>query len=350
MLAAAALGALAGTALDRPPRPAVQPSPVTATAAVSRQSLVETTTVSGTLGYAHSRRVTARTAGTVTWLAGEGSAVSRGEALFQLDGRPVTLLAGRVPAYRRLAEGTTGEDVRQLEEALRHLGYEDFRVDDRYTRATAAAVREWQEDLDVPKTGVVELGAVVFGASAVRVGAHQVEIGDPVSPGATVLATTDRRQRVTVDLEVDKQRYARRGAAVTVELPDGREVTGRITHVGTVARGGGQESESGTGNDGAGEAADPTIKVEIRLPRSTKAGGLDQTPVQVEVESARLDGVLTVPVTALLARPEGGYAVEVVAGGSTRTVPVTTGMFAGGRVEVRGAGLRPGVVVEVPSQ
>ena len=37
-------------------------------------------------------------------------------------------------------------------------------------------------------------------------------------------------------------------------------------------------------------------------------------------------------------------------GGSTRKVPVTTGMFAGGRVEVSGEGLAEGQRVVVPQR
>lgn len=54
------------------------------------------------------------------------------------------------------------------------------------------------------------------------------------------------------------------------------------------------------------------------------------------------------PILALLALAEGGYGVQVVEGGTTRTVVVRTGMFAGGRVEVSGAGIAEGTVVGVP--
>jgi ABC-type glutathione transport system ATPase component len=49
--------------------------------------------------------------------------------------------------------------------------------------------------------------------------------------------------------------------------------------------------------------------------------------------------VLAVPVVALLALPKGGFGVEVVDGARTRIVPVRTGMFAAGQVEVSGRAL-----------
>ncbi len=47
--------------------------------------------------------------------------------------------------------------------------------------------------------------------------------------------------------------------------------------------------------------------------------------------------MLTVPVAALLALQEGGFGVEVARRRDTY-LPVKTGMFANGRVEVSGAG------------
>jgi hypothetical protein len=55
-----------------------------------------------------------------------------------------------------------------------------------------------------------------------------------------------------------------------------------------------------------------------------------------------------VPVSALLALAEGGYGLEVVRDdGTTKIVRVDTGLFADGKVEVRGAGIGEGTVVGV---
>jgi len=60
-------------------------------------------------------------------------------------------------------------------------------------------------------------------------------------------------------------------------------------------------------------------------------------------------GVMAVPVTALLALTEGGYAVEVDNGdGTTRLIGVDPGLYADNLVEVASSGLQVGDLVVVP--
>jgi hypothetical protein len=68
----------------------------------------------------------------------------------------------------------------------------------------------------------------------------------------------------------------------------------------------------------------------------------------VEITTAEHVNVLTVPVTALLARPGGGYQVRLASGGY---LPVQPGLFddATGTVEVSGPGLSDGLRVQVPA-
>lgn len=67
------------------------------------------------------------------------------------------------------------------------------------------------------------------------------------------------------------------------------------------------------------------------------------------VSESRKD-VLTVPVEALVALREGGYGLDLVAGGKTRTVQVEAGLSADGRIEVSGSGLREGMKVGTAEQ
>jgi membrane fusion protein, multidrug efflux system len=320
-----------------------------ATAEVSRQDLVQTQQADGTLGYGDTREIASGMPGVVTWLPAEGSTVTRGEALYRLDNGPVVLLYGDLPPYRTLKVGVdAGPDVRGLEENLAALGHTGFSVDDEYTAGTADAVSAWQSDLGLPETGVVEPGRVVVDAGPVRVSEAQADLGGRTAAGQPILATTGTARVVTVDLDVADQALARRGGAVTVELPGGSTVKGTVTRVGTVA----QSAEEDTGADSAAAAGestpDATIEVTVSLRDPKAAGTLDQAPVSVEFVSEERRDVLAVPVAALLALRDGGYGLEVVTGGTTRIVAVEVGMFANGRVEVRGPGIAAGTKVGVP--
>ena len=344
-----------GSAAKQPP---ANPTLPPATAKVTRTTLVETKTVSGTLGYGEAVPVSATQTGTLTWIAPEGSTVKRGQPLFKLDERPVVTLYGSLPPYRPLRAGVKGADVKQFEENLSKLDYTGFTVDDSYTAATAQATRRWQADLGLPKTGAVEPGPLVVTPDAVRVAEHTARVGDRLGGdtrgGASVLSYTGTTRLVTVQLEVADQALAARSRTVTVTVPGQGPVKGTIAQVGTVATAPqqtGNTSEAQASNAPGGSsstAADARIPVTVTIAEQHKLGWLDGAPVDVQFVSQQREDVLAVPVAALLALPNGGYGVQVVQGGATRIVAVKTGMFAAGRVEVSGDGIAEGDTVGVP--
>lgn len=341
--AALAWGAMAG-------KPAAAPRLPPATTKVARATLVETRTVSGTLGYGDSTPVAAAEAGTLTWTAPVGSIVKRGEPLFKVDERPVVALYGPVPMYRTLRSGERGADVQQLERNLADLGYTGFTVDETYTSSTALAVGAWQVALGLPDTGTVDMGQVVFVPGAVRVAEHAARVGDVLGGGSSeragsVLSYTGTTRLATVDLAVSDQALAVAGRTVTVTVPGQKAVAGTIAQVGTVATAPAQASPAPAGGSAVSAAR---IEVTVTIADQAALGSLDASPVDVDLVSQERRDVLAVPVAALLARPEGGYGLQVVNGTTTRVVPVQTGMFAGGRVEVSGQGIAEGVTVGVP--
>ena len=354
-------GAAAGLALawgSASKEPAANSALPPATAKVTRTTLVETKMASGTLGYGDAVPVSAAQTGTLTWIAPEGSTVKRGEPLFKLDERPVVELYGSLPLYRPLRVGVAGADVKQFEENLSKLGYAGFNVDDTYTAATAQAARSWQAGLGLPETGAVEPGQVVVTPGAVRVAEHSARVGDRIGGdtggGASVLSYTGTTRLITVELEVADQRLAAMSRTVTVTIPGEGPVKGKITQVGTVAtapeqtgNAPGVQATSAPGGNSSTDA-DARIRVTVTIADQNKLGSLDGAPVEVDFVSQERKDVLAVPVAALLALPNGGYGVQIVQGGATRVVAVTTGMFAAGRVEISGAAVAEGVTVGVP--
>src|SRR5262249_19340663 len=145
----------------------------TSLSAIARRLLQAQTSVSATLGYAGSYTVTGH-GGTLTWLPAAGRGIGQGQGVDPGGhGRPGGLVYGRVPAWRALAAGVHGADVRQLNHALVALGCATRAQLDPaskyFTAATGYALERLQARLGLPQTGTLPLGQAVFLPSAIRV-------------------------------------------------------------------------------------------------------------------------------------------------------------------------------------
>jgi biotin carboxyl carrier protein len=303
-------------------------------AAVERRDLISREDVDGTLGFSDTTTIAASTAGTITRLRGEGDTVTRGRSLMSIDAEATAwVLYGTIPMYRDLGPGVSdGRDVRQLESNLEALGYDPGTVDNDWTSATTDAVEEFQDDRDLTEDGTITRSEVVISDGPARVGEHKAEVGDPVQAGKPVTGLTSTTPVVTAQLDAGLAADVHRGDRVRVTLPDGSEVGGRVTRVGTVAT-------------AAQEDAAPTVELRVAL-NTRRHGRLDGAPVSISLETGKTKDALSVPVTALVATAPGRYAVELA--GSRRLVPVTLGSFADDWVEVSGSGIAPGTRVVVP--
>jgi peptidoglycan hydrolase-like protein with peptidoglycan-binding domain len=284
--------------------------------------------------------------GVYTTLPEAGDKVGCGGVLYRVDNRPVVLLCGTVPAYRALHVGVTGPDVRQLNRNLHKLGYDtDAHVridpgDNDFTSRTEQALRVLQRKKGVGVTGALAIDDAVFLPVAVRIAKVTGQVGGSAGPGAPVLSATSDTLQVQVNLDASQQGEVKKGDRAQITLPGNTPVTGRVTGFGRVA-------QAGQGS----QAADATIPTFISLDDPAKAGGLDQAPVEVDITTKGVERALSVPVTALVGKSGGGFAVEVVRAGERRElVAVKLGLFdtGGGRVQVDGD-LRAGDSVVVPS-
>ncbi len=79
----------------------------------------------------------------ITTLPIRNAQMGEGSVLLTASGRPVFIFQGQVPAYRDLTPGAAGDDVRQLELALKRLGFDPGLVDGVYDQQTSAAVAKW---------------------------------------------------------------------------------------------------------------------------------------------------------------------------------------------------------------
>jgi hypothetical protein len=82
-------------------------------------------------------------AGLITTLPLPSTQLEEGAVMLTASGRPLFVLRGKIPVFRDLVPGISGDDVRQLEQALERLGFAPGRVDGTYDQQTSMAVTQW---------------------------------------------------------------------------------------------------------------------------------------------------------------------------------------------------------------
>ena len=372
LVAVAVTGGVVAMSSATQATPAAQGPPVS-TVKVERENLSAIVSVSGSLTYGARSdgspySVINQAQGTYTELPDLGQTIAQGQVLYRVNDSPVVLLYGSTPAYRTLSEGATGADVAELNADLIALGYATSAqlspTSASFGSATATALEKLQAALGVTKNGTLSLGQAVFEPTAVRVTNMSTTPGGSTQSGQTVMQATSTTRQVEVALNASQQSEVSVGDKVTITLPNDQTTPGVVSSVGTVATcpsssasGGSSASSTASRTDtcslgNSGSSTTPTITVGVTPSDPAATGTWDQAPVQVAITTATVPSALVVPVTALLARSGGGYAVEVVgSGGTDRLVAVSLGLFddAHGLVQITDSGLAAGQAVVVPT-
>ena len=271
------------------------------------------------------------------------------------------LMFGNIPAWRDMKDGITpGEDVRQLKLNLIALGYgtvETLGKGPDFTPGTRAAIIELQSDLNIVASGEIILGEVVFtqGTSLVKSSSTTQSVGGKINAGTELFYLTpvekvetqigsdgsltvnqDSLQIVEIQVDVSERNLVSEASKVEIELPDESLVPGIVREVGSLAV--------------VPQEGDPFLEVLISVDGSMEYFEWTGASVTVNVTKELASGVLATPVNGLLALLTGGYALEAVTGTGTVLIPVETGIYADGWVEVSGPGLKPGVEIVVAGQ
>ncbi|AGL16302.1 hypothetical protein [Actinoplanes sp. N902-109] len=369
-----------GAAGPEPTSPAVRAG----TVVITRADLSTSRTLHGRLGYGTPQVLKGGRAGIVTSLPRPGQVLKRGAVICRIDDEPVALFYGSPPLYRVLDKpGIVGRDVEMLRANLDALGYTTgqqprpgtwvsapdpgaapaaggtpapeqtqtmdgtaapgspapgttrrVRVragDAVLTTALLKAVKRWQADVGMRVDGSVDVGDLAVRPGAVRVDSVTAGIGD--SADGPLVSVTRTTKVVTSQIAAPEAASLKGGAAVTMRMPDGTTAKGRISTVANVAAS--PEGQEAGGPQQVAVTIEPTTKV-----------GLDGGDVDIDVAGETRQNVLTVPVNALLALREGGYALQLP---DDRLLPVQTGLFAMGMVEITGDDLAEGLTVVTTS-
>ncbi len=298
---------------------------------VSRKTLEHTEEFSGSLGYGDQFALPGQASGTLTAAPAEGAFLAPGDELYKVDERPTLWTKGDVPMYRSLGSGSEGADVEQLQRYLQSAGYlsEDASIDGEFGGGTRTALKAWQDDHGLEKTGRIDSTQLLFlPYESIRVAAAP-RVGDFVSGG--VLQVTEADLFVTLDVSARKKSVFEGEPTIEVETADGARHHAAIESITA------QQAQDGFGGQ--------SYRVRLQLVAQTS-----QLPgeTKVEVIDVLATDALVVPARALVALVEGGYAVEVVgANAATSYVAVEIGEFADGWVEISG-NVTEGAAVVVP--
>lgn len=336
----AAVVAAAGNDTDPATVTATSTAQPVETVTVTRQTLTETETIDGTAGHGTPVPLPIDAQGTVTWAPEQDDVLSGGDVAVRIDDRPVTLVDGDVPLYRELrrvrsnerdAAGDklglqTGPDVTQLQRFLLDEGFDDdghLEVDDTFGASTERAVEDWQEAVGHPATGRVDRTQVIFIGGDLR-----VEEAPTVGQAFTQITVTTPSETITATANPTERSFFTEGTTVEIDA-GGQQLAGSVTG-----------ATRTTGQDGT-----TSYTLEITVEDGALPEGIES--VEVTATKTIATDVLTVPVRALLALSEGGWAVEVSTDTGTELAEVELGVVVDETAEI--TGIDEGATVAVPS-
>src|SRR6056300_868424 len=212
----------------------------------------------------------------------------------------------------------------------------------------AAELQQAEEELEelqlAAKSETFSPTNALASETPIIVGSYITSEGSVVAANSQMYNISSTGVEVVFQIDASDQDIVSVGDFVEVELPSEERINATISYVDPVVTQG-QNGEF----------------IEVKLDISSTEGikVYDQAPVDVFVTSEVSQDVLYVPVNALIALAEGGYALEVyngvsevgvfegISGVDTTYVGVEIGVFTDGFVEVSG-NISEGLIVVVP--
>lgn len=274
----------------------------------------------GTVVSQNDSQVSAQIAGQVTWVAPEGTMVSRGDILAEIDDRNHRLAVDRNESQVKRLEARvaflTSDLARQKE-----LAETEFTPTSRVEEAESTLLMTDQElaqarialeqskiDLDRTKVRAPFPGRVV---------ARLAQAGEYSTPGRQIVRLVD-----TENLEVRGQ------APVNLAglLRDGLPVALR--------KEGDQYDSSIRALVPVGDTVSRTMEIRVHVPANS--GYVVGTALQIGVPSSAPSEVVAVPRDALVLRSEGTYVFRIKEDNTAERLLVRTGAASGARVAVVG--------------
>jgi multidrug efflux pump subunit AcrA (membrane-fusion protein) len=281
--------------------------PLIVTAAVTRRTLQDQLTLTGTLGRVVQRTVTAGTATQISAVSvQDGATVKAGQSIIGINGRAMVAEPGSLPFFRSLTIGDSGPDAQQLDQILASDGFKPGPISTVFTDQTQAALAQWQAAHGYP--GVTPAKPKTLTVSLQPSGAYKV---GPLSAAGVV---------------IDSSSGAAAPSASALPSAVGGTVVGTASRVPSALTGAGPNSSGApspvtssqtVGSPGAG-SADPVLASQMFADAASTTPGVAATPPTLTMYALN-------PVTS-----KGSPAVFVVYASSTSSAPVQFSVTEGG--------------------
>ena len=212
----------------------------------------------------------------------------------------------------------------------------------------AAELQQAEEELEelqlAAKSETFSPTNALASETPIIVGSYITSEGSVVAANSQMYNISSTGVEVVFQIDASDQDIVSVGDSVEVELPSEDRIKATISYIDPVVT--------------QGQNGD-FIEVKLDISSTEDVKVYDQAPVDVFVTSEVSQDVLYVPVNALIALAEGGYALEIyngesevgvfegVSGVDTTYVGVEIGVFTDGFVEVSG-NISEGMIVVVP--
>jgi peptidoglycan hydrolase-like protein with peptidoglycan-binding domain len=320
-IASAALG-FAGARLIKSPAQVEQetaPPPATVlTAPVTRGSISNTLVLAGAISLGNSIPLTPEpplngSSAIVTAAPLQvGSKFSPGAEILEISDRPLFVLPSSIPLLRDLTVGSSGDDVRRLQNAFRDAGFADRDKSGVFGPSTATALKDLYQRAGFAPP--VEGGKVVLSRAEVALipmtGSGQVtELGATLGGALQGPAITVTTAAPVVSVKTDPTDAARLAPGRPVEVrTNGSSAKGIIASVGPAAQDG-----------SSGFQAPVIVQVEDGIPAEA-IGTTAQ--VSLNLNQGAATGLL-VPVSAIFSDASGASFVSIEKAKKLSRVPVT---------------------------
>jgi len=386
-LATAVIGWLVGTHVRSPADAAAAhraPPASLVTVAVTERKLTATVNAQGTIAYGAPQPIaltgsvatgdaSATGAPLVTKAPSVNKTLREGDVLLEVSGRPVFVLTGKVPMYRTLARGSSGDDVDQLRSALRRLrpgsglaatgvindsvldavrawytarGYQaqgptaEQKAQLRTLRqavsaATGRALKDAEADLnDFTKTyGTSIAGGEILFLPKLPLRLTAVTVRAGAAASGVIGTASDPTLVVNGTVAPDDAALLKAGMPATLTHPDGETFAAKLAGMGASVAVAVAADKSDTDRTDSALAGVP-IRLKPAYPGKLAAFAGQAFKVSIEVGGTG-HAVLSVPVAAVYTAADGQSRVTVQdAAGSVHDVPVAAGLSTAGFVQI----------------